>query len=131
MHHVLSQIFCDFIFKLRMLRSVYTYVQFFSLCLLFLFIVIRITDRMGPKVILSIIHAVTIDTMPNNNGGNNGHGLKAIRVNRPLINENDIIQNQTWAESDHSSSQSKRYREAFPDIDHPVVQLVRSTVIRN
>ena len=69
--------------------------------------------------------------MPNNNGGNNGHGLKATRVNRPLINENDIIQKHTWAESDHSSPQSKRYREAFPDIDHPVVQLVRSTVVGN
>ena len=35
--------------------------------------------------ILSIIHAVTIGTMPNFNGGNNGHGLqKMLNVNRPL-----------------------------------------------
>ena len=84
MLHVLSQIFRDFIFKLRMIRSVYMYVQYFSLCLLFLFIVIRITDRMGPKVILSIIHAVTIDIMLNNNGGTWSRG-KRIR---------------TWAKSD-------------------------------
>ena len=31
---------------------------------------------MGPSPILPIIHTVTISTMLNNKGGNNGHGLK-------------------------------------------------------
>ena len=33
---------------------------------------------MGLSPILSIIHAVTINTMLNFNGGNNGHGLKNV-----------------------------------------------------
>ena len=39
---------------------------------------------MGSSLILSIIHTIIIDTMLNFNGGNNGHGLKTLRVNRPL-----------------------------------------------
>ena len=31
---------------------------------------------MDPSPILSVIHTVTIGTMLNNNGGNNGYGLK-------------------------------------------------------
>ena len=38
--------------------------------------VIRMTDRMGLSSILSIIHTVTIGAILNNNGGNDGHGLK-------------------------------------------------------
>ena len=38
---------------------------------------------MGPSPILSIIDTVTIDPMLNFNGGNNGHGLKILYVNRP------------------------------------------------
>ena len=49
-----------------------------------IFIVIRIMDRMGPSPILSVIHTVTIVTMLNNNGGNNGPGLKMLHVNRFL-----------------------------------------------
>ena len=42
------------------------------------------TDRMGPSPILFVIHVVTIGTMLNNNGGNDGHALKkTLRVNRP------------------------------------------------
>ena len=33
---------------------------------------------MGPSPILSIIHTVTIGTMLNFTGGNNGHGLKNV-----------------------------------------------------
>ena len=39
---------------------------------------------MGPLPILSIFHIFTIATMLNVNGGNNEHGLKTLRVNRPL-----------------------------------------------
>ena len=46
-----------------------------------IFIVIRITDRMGPLLILFIIHTITIDAMPNFNG--RGNGLETLRVNRP------------------------------------------------
>ena len=34
--------------------------------------------EMSPSPILSIIHTVTIGTMLNYNGGNNGHGLKNV-----------------------------------------------------
>ena len=44
----------------------------------FLFIVIRITDILGASPILSIIHTVTIGTMLNNDGGNNGHRLLSL-----------------------------------------------------
>ena len=33
---------------------------------------------MGSSVILSIIHTITIGTILNFNGGNNGHGLKNV-----------------------------------------------------
>ena len=48
-------------------------------------------EKMGPSAILSVIHTVTIATMLNFNGGNNGHGLKnltykkTLRANRPLL----------------------------------------------
>ena len=35
---------------------------------------------MGPSPILSIIHTFTIGTMLNFNGGNNGHGLKNLKL---------------------------------------------------
>ena len=38
---------------------------------------------MGPSSFLSIIAIVTNGTMLNFNCGNNGHGLKTLRVNRP------------------------------------------------
>ena len=38
---------------------------------------------MDPSPILSIIYSVTIDTMLNNNSGNNEQWIKALRVNRP------------------------------------------------
>ena len=38
---------------------------------------------MGQPPILSIILTIAIDTMPNNDGVNSGHGLKTLRVNRP------------------------------------------------
>ena len=38
-------------------------------------IIVRITDRIGPSPILSVIHIITIDTMINFNGGNNGREL--------------------------------------------------------
>ena len=34
---------------------------------------------------LSIIHIVAVGTMLNFNGGNNGHGLKTLYVNRSLV----------------------------------------------
>ena len=43
-----------------------------------LFIVIRITNRMGPSLIRSIIHTVIIRTLLNNNGGNNGQELNSV-----------------------------------------------------
>ena len=46
-----------------------------------IYIVIRITNRMGPLLILFIIHTITIDAMPNFNGRDKG--LKTLRVNRP------------------------------------------------
>ena len=39
---------------------------------------------MSLSPILSIIYIVTFDTMLNFNGSNEGHGLKTLRVNRPL-----------------------------------------------
>ena len=39
---------------------------------------------MGPSPVLSIIHIITIGTMLNFNGGNNGHGLKKHYVKRDL-----------------------------------------------
>ena len=33
---------------------------------------------MGPSPILSVIHNVTIGTLVNSNGGNNGYGLKTL-----------------------------------------------------
>ena len=35
--------------------------------------------KMGSSVFLSIIHTITIGTILNFNGGNNGHGLKTLR----------------------------------------------------
>ena len=46
-------------------------------------IVIKIMESMGLSPILSIIHTVTIGTMLNFNGGNNIHGQKMFRANRP------------------------------------------------
>ena len=40
---------------------------------------------MGPSPILFAIHSISIGIMLNFNGGNNGHGLKRFRVNRPLV----------------------------------------------
>ena len=54
-------------------------------CMLVIFIIIRITTVMN-----------IVTTMLYNNGGNNGHGLKALRVNRPLhYIQNDINDIQT------------------------------------
>ena len=39
---------------------------------------------MGPPPILSFTHTITIGTMLNFNGGNNGHELKTLFINRPL-----------------------------------------------
>ena len=44
-------------------------------------IVIRIMGRLGAS---SIIHTITIDTMINFNGGNNGHGLKIVTCKQTL-----------------------------------------------
>ena len=44
-------------------------------------------EKMGLSLILSVIHTITIGTMLNFNGGNPGHGLKTLRVNRPLYCE--------------------------------------------
>ena len=40
--------------------------------------------RMDPSPILSVIHIVSIGTMLNNNGGNNGKGLKNITCKQTL-----------------------------------------------
>ena len=40
---------------------------------------------MGTSHILSVIHTVTIDTMLNLNGGNNGHALKNVTCKQTLI----------------------------------------------
>ena len=50
-----------------------------------LYIFIRITDGVGLSPILCIIHPVIIGTMLNNNGLNNRHGLKTLRVNKPFL----------------------------------------------
>ena len=39
--------------------------------------------KMVPSPILSFNHTVSFGIMLNFNGGNNGHGLKTLRVNRP------------------------------------------------
>ena len=46
-------------------------------------IVIKMMESMRLSPIPSIIHIVTIGTMLNFNGGNNGHGQKMFRANRP------------------------------------------------
>ena len=43
-----------------------------------LFIVIRIKNRRVGRLILCDLHTITLGTMLNNNGGNNGHGLKNV-----------------------------------------------------
>ena len=43
---------------------------------------------MGPSPIPSVIHTGTIGTVFSFNSGNNGHGLKALRLNRPQIKMN-------------------------------------------
>ena len=46
---------------------------------------------MGPSLILSIIYTVTIDTMLNINGGNNGYRLKHVTCKQNLRREfNDL-----------------------------------------
>ena len=47
-------------------------------------IVIRITDRMGPSPIVTVIHTITIDTMLSFNYRNNGHGLKNVTCKQTL-----------------------------------------------
>ena len=42
-------------------------------------------DSIGDGPIVSIIYTVTIGTMLNNNGCNNGHGLITLQVNRTLL----------------------------------------------
>ena len=58
-------------------------------------------DRMGDGIMLSVIHTVTIGTMPTNNNANNGHGLnkKTLFVNRPYLlafqsGKNTFVKNQ-------------------------------------
>ena len=46
---------------------------------------------MSPSPILSVIHTIIISTMLNFNVGNNGDGLKTIRVNRPLLEKHDSL----------------------------------------
>ena len=41
-------------------------------------------DWIGPSPNLSVIHTVTIGTMLNLNGGNNGHGLKTVTCKQTL-----------------------------------------------
>ena len=55
-------------------------VTFYSPCPLFLLLSSEY-DRMNPSLILAIIYTITIGTMLNNNGSNNGHRLKMLRVN--------------------------------------------------
>ena len=45
-------------------------------------IVINITDRMGPSLLLPVIHTVTIGIMLNFNGGNNGHIVNTLTCNK-------------------------------------------------
>ena len=42
-------------------------------------------DRIRPSTILSIIHAITIGTKLNNNGGNTGHGLENVMRKQTII----------------------------------------------
>ena len=51
------------------------------------FIVIRITEKIGPTPILSVIYTVTIHTTLNLNGSKNGHRIKTSHVNRPSYQE--------------------------------------------
>ena len=44
---------------------------------------------MGPSPILSVIHTITFDAIPNFYGGNNGHRLKRLHVQRPLNMSNN------------------------------------------
>ena len=53
-------------------------------------------EKMGPLAILPFIHTATVGTMLNFNGGNDGHGLKTLRVNKTL--------NQSSSNSMKSSS---------------------------
>ena len=41
-------------------------------------------EKMSPSPILSVIHRVTIGTMLNFNGDNNGHGLKNVTSKQTL-----------------------------------------------
>ena len=48
---------------------------------------------MGPSSILSVIHIITIETMLNNNHGNNCHGLKNVKCKQTftLFNFTELI----------------------------------------
>ena len=48
-------------------------------------IVIRMTGKMGPSLILPVFHTVTIGTILKNYGSNNGHGLKTSRAKTDLF----------------------------------------------
>ena len=55
-------------------------------------IVIRITDRMYPSPILFIIHTMTLGTMLNFNGDNNGHGLEHVTCKQTIMPQIRVLQ---------------------------------------
>ena len=46
-------------------------------------------EKMGPLPVLSIIHTITIGTMLNFNGGNNGHWLENV-MRQQILKDNKV-----------------------------------------
>ena len=81
-----------------------------------LFIVFRITEKNGSGTHSSIIHTVTIGTMLNCSGGNNGGGLKTVACRqtfRPFSHKFHIASTLTLFESKSVCVRSSRSIQCY------------------
>ena len=70
-------------------------------------------NRNGPSPILFVIHTIMIGTMLNNNGGNNGHGLKNVTCKQTLGAKMISMQFQFGFEIFFNNPKGNRFLEYF------------------
>ena len=67
-------------------------------------------EKICPSPILSVLHTITIGTILNFNGGNNGHKLKTLHVNRTLWKNVSQMNDELHRNSHNTTSQLIFYR---------------------
>ena len=67
-------------------------------------------EKICPSPILSVLHTITIGTILNFNGGNNGHKLKTLHVNRTLWKNVSQMNDELHRNSHNTTNQLIFYR---------------------